>query len=443
MTRRHSRRASAIIGCGCSLLLSVRRFLLSFCAGLAKVLAPLNPPAPKQEGHLYPALLALALAGALLASGYGYARRMESHYVHALAPEVTDVKLQGVALQREAFTQSDLLVIYGSSELVKEMPNNPSEFFADYPTGFRVFPIGKPGATSLSLLQRVAGVGESIRGKKVAFSLSPGWFFTEIFDPKYYDGNFSEMQACEVAFSDGLSHELKRDIARRMIEFPKTLEGREFLAFTLQRLARDGPMDRLEYVLVWPLGKLSNAIARGQDHLEVAIHILEDEELNGKSESEQPKAALKRMAWGDVLKKAARFANNAALQKMRNEVAKKRFAKASRDQAFIQTIAKAKEWTDVELLLRTLKELGAQPLLLSMPVEDIRLEVYGVSSDARTAYLERMSALAYGYGFPLLDFHEFEKDPTFLVDFLDHLSGSGWLYYNKALDDFFHGRVSL
>ena len=164
---------------------------------------------------------------------------------------------------------------------------------------------------------------------------------------------------------------------------------------------------------------------------------------NWSKAADQPKPASKRMAWGDVLKRAARFANNAALQKKRNEVAKKHLARASRDRTFIQTIAKAKEWTDVELLMRTLKELGAEPLFLSMPVEDIRLEVYGVSPDARTAYLERMSGLAYQYGFPLLDFHEYEKDPTFLVDFLDHLSGSGWLYYNKALDDFYHGRVSL
>src|SRR5207248_11012501 len=121
------------------------------------------------------------------------------------------------------FQQPDLLVLYGSSELVKEMPNNATEFFADYPTGFRVFPVGKPGATSLTVLQRIVGVGKGIEGKKLAFSISPGWFFTEIFDPKYYEGNFSEMQGCEVAFSSDLSHGLKRDIARRMLEFPSTL----------------------------------------------------------------------------------------------------------------------------------------------------------------------------------------------------------------------------
>src|SRR4029079_11128958 len=103
---------------------------------------------------------------------------------------------------------------------------------------------------------------------------------------------------------------------------------------------------------------------------------------------------------------------------------------------------RAREWTDFELLLRTLNELGAEPLLLSMPVEDIRLEVYGATPKLRNAYVERLDALAEKYRVPLIDFRDHERDPAFLVDFLDHLSGKGWLYYDKALDDFFHDRVS-
>ncbi len=143
--------------------------------------------------------------------------------------------------------QPDLLVLYGSSELVKEMPNNASQFFQDYPTGFRVFPVGKPGTTSLAVLQKIAAVGADIRGHKVAYSISPGWFFTEVFDPTYYEGNFSELQAYELAFNRHLSHDLKRDIARRMLEFPKTVENRRLLEFALRRLAGDTAIDRLLY----------------------------------------------------------------------------------------------------------------------------------------------------------------------------------------------------
>jgi D-alanine transfer protein len=166
--------------------------------------------------------MALFLAACAVAGGLVYCRDLEARYIHALAPEFTEEKLQGAALQKEAFRQGDLLVLYGSSELVKEMPNNAVEFFSDYPTGFRVFPVGKPGTTALAILQKLAAVGAEARDRKLVYSISPGWYFTEQFDPKYYEGNFSDMQALELVFSRELSHGLKRDVARRMIDYPTT-----------------------------------------------------------------------------------------------------------------------------------------------------------------------------------------------------------------------------
>lgn len=377
-------------------------------------------------------------------AGVFYCDRIEQRYVHALAPDLSEVKLHGVVLQKKAFAQTDLLVLYGSSELAKEMPNNAAQFFLDYPTGFRVFPVGQPGTTSLAVLQKVAAVGNDISGKKVAFSMSPGWFFTEAFDPKWYEGNFSHLQAYQLAFSGDLSAELKHDIARRMLDYPKTLENQWLLEFTLRRLAGGSMLDRGLYAVIWPLGQLENAIGRAQDHFEAALHILdEDAKLSAPS-----RRGLRALNWNSLVKRAAQFAvNNTAVQAKRNEVVKKRqnfsnthVTKAAQTQNFVKMVKNAKEWTDLELLLRVFGELGAQPLLLSMPVEDIRLDVYGVSPEARTAYLRRLDETAARYDVALLDFREHQKDPAFLVDFLDHLSPQGWLYYNKALDDFYHER---
>ena len=373
-----------------------------------------------------------------------YCNDVEQRYVHALAPDLSEVKLHGVVLQKKAFAQPDLLVLYGSSELAKEMPNNASQFFQDYPTGFRVFPVGQPGTTSLAVLQKVAAVGQDIRGKKVAFSMSPGWFFTEAFDPKWYEGNFSHLQAFELAFSSDLSPGLKSDIARRMLDYPKTLENQWLLEFTLHRLAADTTLDRWIYTVVWPLGRLENLIGRTQDHFEAMLHIVdEDAKLH-----EPLRHGIQALNWNALVKRATQFAiNKSSLQAKRNEVARKKLkyvtahvTTATQTQNFVKTVARAEEWTDLELLLRVFRELGAQPLLLSMPVEDIRLEVYGVSPAARTAYLRRLDETAARYDVALLDFREHEKDPAFLVDFLDHLSPQGWLYYNKALDDFYHER---
>jgi len=386
--------------------------------------------------HLVAALVASAALGLVLALGLHFCRDLERRYIHTLAGEFPDAKLQGAVLQKHAFADPKLLVLYGSSELAKEMPNNPCHFFADYPTGFRVFAVGKPGTTALAVLQKVAAVGKELEGRKLVYLISPGVFFSEVFEPTYYEGNFSDLQATELAFSAQLDRTLKRDVARRMLQFPRTVEGKWLLDFTLRRLAGDTPLDRLLYAAAVPFGQLQKRIARAQDHLASALMIVR----NRAELDRQPAGVRGHVDWNDRLAHAADFTDAAALQAKKNEVAQRRAAHDSRGEAILRAVTNAREWTDIELLLRTLRELHAQPLLLSMPVEDIRLDVYDAPAQAREIYLERVHALAAKYQVPLLDFREHEKDPSFLFDFLDHLSGKGWLYYDKAIDDFFHDR---
>ena len=397
---------------------------------------------PSSRANLQAVAIATLLAAAGVVAGLAYCGRIEEQYIHALAPEFSEEKLQGAVLQREAFRQPNLLMMYGSSELAKEMPNNPVQFFKDYPTGFTVFPVGKPGATSLNILQKLAAVGSEVRGRKLAYSISPGWFLSEETDVKYYEGNFSTMQAMALVFSGELSRGLRRDIACRMLEFPTTTDNAWLLDFAVRRLVGNSRLDRILYAAVVPLGKLQNAIGRGQDHLEAALHILdEDERLNPAT-----KSVLRALNWADILKAAGKAVNAKALSAKQSEVAKRRQmvdrAKAlERAKKFRIGLERSDEWTDFRLLLRTCQELGAIPLFLCMPIEDIRLEVYGLGKESRLGFVERLQSMANEFHYPLMLFRDHEGDPAFLFDFQDHLSGQGWLFYNKALDDFFHGRI--
>lgn len=403
------------------------------------------PTAPKPSSslsHLRAVAIAMALAAVGVTIGLDWCSSIEGRYIHALAPEFSEEKLQGAVLQREAFRQPNLLMMYGSSELAKEMPNNPVQFFKDYPTGFTVFPVGKPGATSLNILQKLAAVGSEVRGRKLVYSISPGWFLAEETDVTYYEGNFSTMQAMALVFSNQLSLDLKRDIAGRMLEFPTTTDNTWLLDFGVRRLVGNSRLDRALYSAIAPLGKLQNAIGRGQDHLEAALHILdEDEKLNPTT-----KTVLRVLNWADILKGAGKAANAKALSAKQSEVAKRRLmvdrTKAvERAKNFRIGLEKSDEWTDFKLLLRTCQELGAKPLFLCMPLEDIRLEVYGLDKESRQGFVDRLQSMAGEFKYPLMLFRDHENDPAFLYDFQDHLSGEGWLFYNKALDDFFHGRI--
>jgi len=400
-----------------------------------------NSAARAKYPHLASGLIAAVLAAVGVTAGVLFCERFEAQNIHALATNFSLAKIQGGVLQKHAFAAPDLLVLYGSSELEKKEPNNANEFFRDYPSGFRVFPVGQPGTTALAVLQKIAAAGGSVEGRKVAYSISPGVYFAEVWGPEYYEGNFSHLQAYELAFSNHLSWDLKSDIARRMLDFPKTLEDDRLLEAALQRLAGDTLGDRILYAAMWPLGRLHTAIGRAQDHFQAAIMI--DDLAEGSAE---PKRRAGALTWKGLLQRAAKFANRAAIETWKREAANRnqrqldRRKKATQTRRLMRKVSLAREWVDLELLIRTFLELGVEPLLLSMPVEDIRLDVYGVSAEARAAYLDRLHELATRYGVALADFREHQHDPAFLIDFHDHLSPEGWLHYNKAIDDFYHGR---
>lgn len=368
-------------------------------------------------------------------AGLWWAQRLERRHVHDLIADFSDPKLHGVALQKQAFAQDDLLVLYGSSELIQKVPNTAGEFFEEYPTGFRVFPVGKAGTTALAVLQKLAAVGEDLRGRKVAISLSPSSYFAEEVDPGYYAGNFSVLQATELALSGALSRELRRDAARRMMEYPKTLADDWLLRTLLRRLAGDTLADRALYTALLPLGQLQRGIGRVQDHIATAGHL---DEMHPEPERVKRRRVLN---WTQIFKRADELAKRMKATARKPPALAKR-PKGSRDKQFLQTLARADEWTDLELMLRALDELGAQPLILSMPVHARDLETTGVSETARGAYEARLRKITTEHGAPLVYFRQSEDDPDFFSDNLDHLGAKGWAYYNKMLDDFFHGRLT-
>jgi D-alanine transfer protein len=386
--------------------------------------------APSSRQHLQAFGIAVGFAAICALVTVLLCAKAEDRYIHEFADEFGDLKLQGVALQKTAFTQPDLLVLYGSSELVSPVHGKASEFFEEYPTGFRAFPVGKPGTTSLAIMEKIASLGHCVEGRKVAFSISPSYFLEEKVNQDYYVGNFSALQATELAFSAHLSAGLKRDAARRIIEYPETLEGSWTLDFGLRRLAGDTWLDHVLYAAIWPLGKVANAVGRAQDHIEAGLHIAENlEEKNPKPHR------LIGLNWKEILRRTS-VKVKATRPPISPRLTKR--PKGSRDADFLKALKEADEWDDFELLLRTLKEMHADALLLSMPLHGRDLETTGVSAEARKAYGVQLAALATKYGMQLVYFSQYENDPTFFADNLDHPGERGWMLFNKVLDDFYH-----
>lgn len=363
-------------------------------------------------------------------------------YVHALAPRLFSQKELGVTLQRAAFRTSDLLPVYGSSELVHERPFRATEMFARYPTGFAIFPVGDRGTPLLVTVQALAGVGETMRGKKVVIFVS----YQSLVSPRGQRGTyrryFARLHAVELAFNSHLGTAFKRRAAERMIEKRQTLQQDPLLELALEQLVDGSPFSRIGYYAILPLGKLEGLVMRLQDEAQLALYLIRNAPathvMSRQRESfDWPALALlaeqqyRSEATGNAFGFADSFWQRASAWIMSTK-------ESESDSAFLRKMSQAKAWADFELLLWELREFGADALVIGMPLPGKWYEFMGVSYAARRAYYQRLRKLAEAYGVAIVVPEEHDDDIYFNFDAYGHPSQKGWIYYDQVLDSFYH-----
>jgi D-alanine transfer protein len=384
--------------------------------------------------HLFAAVIVSGLVTAILCGGRVVAVHLEHTTVRSTAPELFPLKNQGLAFQRAAARAPYVLPLYGSSELTAvPVPERAQIFFRTAPTGFQVSPVGAGGMPPLIILQKVGALRSALRGKKLAISLSPN-LAAHAAGRKAYEGNFSLMAASEMVFDTALDFELKRQIASRMLECSSIVEKSPLLEFALRRLASDRWLDHVVFCALWPMGKVQNTVLELQDHFAALAYIQH-------KIKPAPQQNPEIIDWSKLFVKASalKLADEHKTDTSSNVA--EQTVTDSRDRAFRTNLKAGLGWRDLELLLRTLASFHARPLLLSMPFDGQFYDRRGVSRYARESYYKRLRALTQQYHFPLVEFTDHDEDPAFLYLHKSHLTAKGWIYYDRALDDFFHGRV--
>ncbi|MBI5840234.1 MAG: D-alanyl-lipoteichoic acid biosynthesis protein DltD [Chloroflexi bacterium] len=402
----------------------------------------------KQAPHLAASVAAVFVSIMAGVAFTIYANLFEEKYVHSVAALEHIEIIKGSAIQRVALQQDDLLVVYGGSEIVLLQTRYQAyRFFSTYPTGFNVFDVANKGASALTMAQKVAALGEDVRGKKVVISITPAIVtmapLGEV-NPDHYNANFSQLHALELAFSPHLSMETKRLAAKRMLDFPAILEDNLLLKFTLENLAGDSTTNRILYYLAWPLGRLQIAFVTLQDHYATTAFIRShsSEELRVTRQPEE-------IDWSALAAKAEveqienTDSNSYGVDNLKWKQLEELFvtpiAAGSKDAEFIEDVKNAREWGDLEITLRVLHELGADAVIFSNPMNVQLWEKLGVSEEAQNAYYEKINSMVSPYNIPVVDYREYGTDKYFDMDLAAHTSRKGWVYVNQTLDKFFHG----
>ena len=112
------------------------------------------------------------------------------------------------------------------------------------------------------------------------------------------------------------------------------------------------------------------------------------------------------------------------------------------DAWFSDNLQHTAEFTDLDILLRGLRELGAEPLLLSQPIAGKYYDRIGISAAARSEYYAHLRQVASLHDVPVVDFEDHDNDIYFVTDPNSHLSREGWAYYDQALDAFDQGTLA-
>jgi D-alanine transfer protein len=402
--------------------------------------------------HLSAISVALVLLVALLVGGVVYARGQERRFVHALAPDMFPLKNKGSALQREAFRQTDLLPVYGSSEVYwtdEHYPYQPYQarvFLAQYPTGFMTFDVADGGLSCLTIAQDLAAVGTELWGRKVVVSFAPTVFWERMAKPDWITAQFSPLHATKLLFSNRIPWDTRKAVAKRLIKYPRIFQNQLLLTLAVRRLTSKSILAPLFYYAILPLGKVQGMVLDLQDHWETLQYIRQRPDLNPNA-PHNPRVldwhALQKQAQNEALLKASNnvFGFDDGLWNCcyRDWVSTQ--ANTLTDKGFTYDLSKSAEWGDLEIALQILRSLGAQPLLLSRPINGVYWQYVGVSKKARKAYYTRLETLARKYNVPVVDFQSHDADQYFSVDPLSHTSRKGWIYVDEILDDFYHDRL--
>ncbi len=353
-------------------------------------------------------------------------------------------KLAGVAVQAEAFRDPAMLPVYGSSELTQPQPNRPDDFFRSRPTGFDVFPVAYPGETDLVVATKLAALGPVVHGRKAVVFLSPTWFQVPELDPNGFGINFSPLHGSRVAFGGGLSPELRRDFARRLLDYPNLVGQFPLMKAAFECESQKGLTDRLLLAAMVPLGALQNRLLGESDVAKVALW-LRDHPLPGNGPPPPVPAAIDGEG---RLREAEEFYARQPVLTTSSTTARTSFdanrtrafrdaqhPEVSPDENFARICLSSKEWTDLDLLLRTAREFDLRLLLVCQPLNANFGALQGLTPRSAELFYQKLRDAVKPYDAQLLTFPEAENDPHWYVD-STHPTAKAWLVYDRALDAF-------
>lgn len=352
------------------------------------------------------------------------------HTVEKSAFDLDPDMFQGMQIQKKMLQDSSFLPIYGSSELSRMDPFHPSNYFHENDPTTIPFLVGRGGTQSLVHFLNFSATKSELKNKKIVFILSPQWFTPKGIDDVHFEPNFSTQQAYDFALHSTLSPSLQEKGAKRLLQFDFVKKDK-VLTILLNNQANPKGDYQQKAKAVTPLAHLFLNVLTKRDLLLSLFNI-------NMRHLHTSKTLTKDVSWETLNANASAYGkkhtttNPFGIEDRYYNFRIKDFVPKLKGYRKGQSFASSPEYNDFKLTLDVLKEAGAKPLFISVPVNGKWYDYAGFPKKGRTDYYQKINKEIKQEGFPIVDLSSHEYDPYFIKDTM-HLGWKGWAYIDRSL----------
>ncbi|MFL0505849.1 D-alanyl-lipoteichoic acid biosynthesis protein DltD [Ureibacillus sp. 179-F W5.1 NHS] len=335
---------------------------------------------------------------------------------------------QGTYLQSEMLKNSKYVPIYGSSEMSRWDPFHPSNYFETNEAAFTPYLIGKGGMTSIIHDLNFATHADQLENKQMVIIVSPQWFVKHGTDEQHFAPNYSSLQAYQLPFNKDVDEQVKRKLMERLMTY-NAIKNDPILYKLYDAYLND------KKAMFNTLSVPAKAYISMLEKKDLYFTLLKDKPTN-RHQSDQ----VKDKTWEELRALADAYGEKRTQHsefyiddKVYNH--KKHYIKSMEGKNKDHSYAESLEYDDFQLMLDILKEAGAKPLFVIIPVNGAYYDYTGFPQKGRQDYYNRIKQQISESGFTYADYSDHEYDPYFMRDTI-HIGWKGWVYLDEDMQKF-------
>lgn len=335
---------------------------------------------------------------------------------------------QGKYLQGEMLKNSKYVPIYGSSDFTRWDPFHPSNYFEINEAAFTPYLIGKGGTTSIIHCLNFVTHADRLNNKKLVVIVSPQWFVKHGTDEQHFSPNYSALQAYQLPFNKVVDEQIKRKLMKRLMDY-EAVKNDKIIYELYDAYLND---NKFKFQLFSVPAKSYLNVLEKKD---MYFTLIKDNQPN-RHQSEEVKGKtweeLRALAdqYGEERTQNSRFYIEDSVYSR-----KKDYYLSMEGKNEGHSYAESLEYEDFQMMLDILKESGAEPLFVIIPVNGYYYDFTGFPKEGREGYYTRIKKQISDNGFTYADFSDHEYDPYFMRDSI-HIGWKGWVYLDEAMDNF-------